>query len=569
MRSHRDRDDLVTHPLKRPLLTEYETYLARVIGTEVSAGTFTPGRSYPCTVSKPSGGLRDLVFPSLMDSIVGRHTINALEEDITKDDDERAFCGRSHASTNRAPGDYDSWFQVWRDYTASIARASELRGYAYVFTTDVAHFFPSIDRVRARLALEKRTRAGSAVSALLFHCLESWLVHYEYEKGPGLPIEPHDVSRLVAHNYLKPVDEAFSSIPNVEYARFADDTVILVKDRPDAQRVMQKHHEALAHIGLAPNAAKTQILHTTEYEEQRHVEINRRIEDLHTSFDEEDFASVVSHWYQQQCTAPNWSRVTKRLYTEARKQKSHVMREHALKDLSRYPELADHALQYLTIFPVAERHDQEIIGLWGNADIHSERLIGLSKFLCNARFESDQASTQLADFAVYRIRRPDDRPGSSYARALLLLCLFKHGKRHHRKKVFKWGTDNPITDPQIRHHFLYVFTATGDVTDSVMHGMRPLLDSDAELTLRLCRDARSGSLQKRDRLLHICSISTAMGTIEARYLPLLHIILAGDGAREESALWINKQLLGSNGGPAELDSVVVDFLRRMLQKITE
>ena len=491
----------------------------------------------------------------------------ALEKDITDDDDGRAFCGRSHASTNRAPGDYDSWFQTWRDYTASIARASELRGYAYVFTTDVAHFFPSIDRARARLAVEKRTRAGSAVSALLFHCLETWLVHYDYEKGPGLPIEPHDVSRLVAHNYLKPVDEVFSSVPDVEYLRYADDTVILVPDESAARRTMHQHHEALAHLGLAPNAAKTQILHATDYERERHVDINRRISNLNPSFDEDDFASIVSEWYQQKDTASNWSRVTRRLYTEASRQKSAAMQRHAFEDLLDYPELADHVLKYLMTFPVSKSNLTLLIGLWRNPVMHSERLINLSKLLCNARVDSDRASDELANFAVHRIRSHDDRPGSSYARALLLLLLFKHGKRSHRDKVFEWGTRESISDPQIRHHFLYVFTATEDVGDSVMHGMRPLLDSDAELTLRLCRDARSESLENRDRLLKICSINTAMGTIEARYLPLLYIILTGDDARAENASWIDRELLKSRS--LEVDLAVVRFLNRVLQQITE
>ena len=200
---------MVTHPLQRVVLREYGARLAKLISRDVQAGTFAPERAYPCTVSKRSGGFRELVFPTLIDAIVGRHIIDALESQINRDDDGRAFCGRAHANTRRAPGDYERWFQVWRDFTSSIARAAVDRGFAYVFETDVADFFPSIDRQRARSALETRTGVHTSVSGLLFQCLESWLVRYEYNAGPGIPIEPNDISRIVAHNYLKEVDSCF------------------------------------------------------------------------------------------------------------------------------------------------------------------------------------------------------------------------------------------------------------------------------------------------------------------------------------------------------------------------
>ena len=186
MRSYRDTDDLITHPLKKMVLTEYGSGLAGQLANEVVDGTFKPERAYLCTVKKRSGGFRDLVFPSLIDSIVARNAIDVIEPNITKDDNNRTFCGRSHANTNRKIGDYERWFQVWRDFTSSIGKACEDKGYAFVFETDVSDFFPSIDRVRARVELEKRTGAPSSLTAFLFHCLETWLVHRDYEKRPWI-----------------------------------------------------------------------------------------------------------------------------------------------------------------------------------------------------------------------------------------------------------------------------------------------------------------------------------------------------------------------------------------------
>ena len=391
------------------------------------------------------------------------------------------------------------------------------------------------------------------------------MVRYGYEKGPGLPVEPHDVSRLLAHNYLKTVDMEFPTNERQLYLRFVDDTVVFVKTESDAHRVMRHHHAALSLLGLSPNSAKTNIISTHDYENQRHVETNRRIDLLDQSFDETEFSTLLADWYTERGSAPNWSRVTKRLYTLARTHKSALMRTHALDDLRTFPELTDHSLRYLSSLSFASEQLSEFVDLWNDPEIHSERLIGVSKFLCNLRSDCVSASKTLSDFAVYRIRREDDRPAASYARALLLLLLYKHANRDQREKVFYWGANRPLIDPQIRHHFLYVFTAAGNVNEDVMHEMRPLLDTDTELTLRICRDAQIGALSQRKQLLDICTPKG--GTIEARYLPLLHIMLSCDNFRQENAVWIEKRLSPIDVRQQIQDRAVTQFLKRILERI--
>jgi hypothetical protein len=99
-----------------------------------------------------------------------------LEPRITADDNGRAFCGRSHASSTRQPGDYGNWFQTWLDFTAEIAIAAKGERLAYVYDTDVADFFPSIDRARAKQFLAQRTGAHGSLIELIFYCLEAWLL---------------------------------------------------------------------------------------------------------------------------------------------------------------------------------------------------------------------------------------------------------------------------------------------------------------------------------------------------------------------------------------------------------
>src|ERR1700730_937362 len=132
MASTRDKDNLIAHPLRAALLIEFEEELGEMISRLVIAGLWRPSSSYLCFTNKRSGNYRELVFPSLIDSVVGRRAIDVLEPRITADDNGRAFCGRSHASSTRQPGDYGNWFQTWLDFTAEIASAARGEQLAYV-----------------------------------------------------------------------------------------------------------------------------------------------------------------------------------------------------------------------------------------------------------------------------------------------------------------------------------------------------------------------------------------------------------------------------------------------------
>lgn len=91
----RDKDDLMSHPLKAPILTEYQDDLADQLARLVPAGSWSPSPGYVSLTFKRSGAYRELVFPCLIDSVVGRAIIDVLEPAITADDDGKTFAGRS------------------------------------------------------------------------------------------------------------------------------------------------------------------------------------------------------------------------------------------------------------------------------------------------------------------------------------------------------------------------------------------------------------------------------------------------------------------------------------------
>jgi hypothetical protein len=522
MASVRDKDNLIAHPLRAAVLIEFEEQLSEMISRQVIAGLWSPSASYLCFTNKRSGNYRELVFPSLIDSVVGRRAIDVLEPRITADDNERAFCGRSHASSSRMPGDYENWFQTWLDFSAEIAVAARGEQLAYVYDTDVADFFPAVDRTRAKQFLAQRTGAHGSLIELIFYCLEAWLPRFNYMAMTGLPIEPNDVSRLVAHNYLKIVDDAFPDSDACRYLRYVDDSTIFVPGQKEANEVKQRHHMSLRGVGLNPNAAKSEIMTVEAYQELRHREINLRIDRIEKSKDERAFKALVSQWYRSHSVKKkNWDRLTKRLYGTAKKQNWLTMKRRAVNDLQRVPQITETIIEYLLQSKNADEYVDAMMNLWNRGEASAERLIHIARFLCDAAF-SPQASRRIANFAVGRVIDDDGRPGAGYARGLLLLAIHKHGLHDHRERILGWASVDTLKDEQLRLHFLYVFTCRNELTDTLRAALVSLITSDTDLLLQLCTKARSGQVQRAKKFLNrYIRVRSSYRTVEARALPLV------------------------------------------------
>jgi hypothetical protein len=561
-RIRRDDDTLVAHPLRRIVVLEYAEHLAEVLSRLVPSGRWSPTSAYVCLVRKRSGNFRELVFPGLIDSLVGRCVIDALEPYITADDEDRTFCGRMHANTRREPGDYERWFSVWQDYTSAIAKAARESGFAYVYDTDVSDFFPSVDRTKARQFLAERTRAHPPLLELLFFCLEAWLPRFSYAPMSGIPVENNDISRLVAHNYLKVVDRLFVSDPSCQYLRYVDDTVIFVKSEGDAEDAKRRHHLALRQVGLNPNAAKSQIVPVEEFEADRHRDFNLRITDAKALGDSVGFAVLAEEWYaRDRTTTVNWDRVARHLYATARQKRFDHLRPHVIGDLVRTPEITEHALTYLRRFEVIQQELDGLLQFCRESLLGPEPEIHLARFMCEARFSFD-ASETVADFAVARIAAPDSRHGAGYAKALWLLVLHKHGKHRHRKQV--GATLDKLEDEQFRLHFLYVFFACGELSDDLVDKLRHLSNPDIELTMRLCAGAKEGRLQHHGEILKRLKEARS---IQARYLPLLRLMLQSEKHRDHNEQWLSK-LLDPKGKAPLADQVVRRFLTEAYARLT-
>ena len=559
MRAWQEVENEVTHPLRKIILLEYEDGLATGLAAAVAAGTWSPSPSYVVLVAKRSGTYRELAFPSLLDTIVGRQIIDALEPHITADDNNRVFFGRAHANADRERGDYENWFKVWLDFSAEVGSALEADGFTYVFDTDITQFFPSVDRERAKGALAQRTRAHQTLLELLFYCLEAWAPRIRYCAVPGLPIEPNDVSRLVAHNFIKGVDEHFVDDPSIKYLRWVDDTVIFAADERAAHELKRRHHLALREMGLSPNASKTSITTAAAYGASRHPEFNRKINDAQDSKDANALHDLVTDWYSRDREeTASWDKVATRLYSAARSLESGALRGYAINDITRHPTLARAAFKYLARFDLQEEQLAVLLAHYGRVDTSIETRIEIARFLCDVPLAS--VPSTFADSIVGQVCEPDARLGSGYARALFLLCLNKYGSKEHRDKVRKLLTLEQLQDDQLRLHYLYVFRCRSELQEATARAVRHLDTTDIALMTRVCQDAIEGTLTKHAKCLATC-VSTRAGrrTVEARHLPFLHALLRASNRTRENLTWLRKVT-----APGELEKIRDTAVRRFL-----
>lgn len=404
------------HPLTRAILVAFGAEIADLLATTVPAGRYAP--SAPVTIggSKAGGGARRWVYPTFLDSLVGRRVIDELEPSIRRDDNGRVFIPRPSTISLRVAGEYDASGEEWAAFVRSAVDAT--LEFAVVLKTDVREFFPSIDQALARQVLAQRTGAHPRVIECLFRCLRAWSGAGGVG-GRGLPIEPHGVSRLVAHAVLKTVDDDFEDAFDRKYRRFMDDTVIFVESATAARAEQARYDQVLSEWGLVRNAEKTEVLDAEHYLADLGVPRQERIDAAAG-----DQALLQGLWLEfaihESEMARGTERALRRLYPRLRVP---LPIEPVLRHV-RTPSLRASACRYLRGQETPRSVLTALFQVYDELDDDDARL-DLVETLGELR---TQDGVMLADWAEERVREPGDGALVSS----LLLVLFKHDRAETR-----------------------------------------------------------------------------------------------------------------------------------------
>ncbi len=192
---------------------------------------------------KANGGLRPLAVPPLPDRVLQRAVAQTLTPAL-----EPLFSDASYGYRPRRS----------RLSVRQLIQSAYQAGYRWVYESDVADFFDSVDWSQLRNRLQALFGDDPVLESIL-----GWVsapVEYQGQiirRRRGLP-QGSPLSPLLANLLLDAFDHQLMAA-GVKLARFADDFVILCKDREQAEAAAVAAERALTAVGLRINPAKTRI----------------------------------------------------------------------------------------------------------------------------------------------------------------------------------------------------------------------------------------------------------------------------------------------------------------------
>ena len=212
---------------------------------ELVQRTYRPQRARKVEIPKGGGKMRQLSIPSIRDRVV-QGALKLILEPIFEADFQ--------------PGSFG--YRPKKSAHAAIRRVSEaiLEGKTYVIDFDLRAYF---DTVRHHIVLEKVARRVDDEAVL-------WLLKLLLDASGKQGVPQGGVMTLLSNLYLTEVDKMLERAKEVtrherwtavEYARFADDMVILVDSHPRQQWLWQavekRLREELAKLQVEVNEEKS------------------------------------------------------------------------------------------------------------------------------------------------------------------------------------------------------------------------------------------------------------------------------------------------------------------------
>lgn len=200
-------------------------------------------------IPKRSGGERRLAVPVVRDRIL-QTACNRILAPLL----ESEFEGPSFA------------YRVGRSVPMAVARVAWYRdqGYQWVVDADIQSFFDEVDHDLLRAKL-RRTLTDHSLLPLIDLWLTAVVQPHQgqpYLLTRGIP-QGSPISPLLANLYLDDLDEALID-QNLRFVRFADDFLILCRDRVAAEQALEITGEVLEALKLRFRKDKTRLTHFDE-----------------------------------------------------------------------------------------------------------------------------------------------------------------------------------------------------------------------------------------------------------------------------------------------------------------
>jgi len=221
------------------------------LANSVQEGTYTPDPLLRIWMDRPGKSPRGLGIPTVRDRIIQTALSSVLSPLFERHFEECSFAYRPAHSLQMA-----------------LARIVETRdqGYHWVVDADIQHFFDEIPHPDLLVRVESILHDPETT-----RLIESWICA-PIKDGPtlhlpdrGIP-QGSPISPLLANLYLGDLDRTLLG-HDYRVIRYADDFIVLCKNRPEADRALHLSEDVLSllHLRIEPN--KTRI---TSFDEGFH-----------------------------------------------------------------------------------------------------------------------------------------------------------------------------------------------------------------------------------------------------------------------------------------------------------
>ncbi len=391
------------------------------IGAKVQSGAYRPDSVSVVRAAKAVGLTRPLSFLSTADGLLYRAIVARAERRLLSGFPRWARFGRGDVEEDDPSTRSESgWFRAW------LARQNHhwvmSDQYDWLVETDVANFFPYVDVA----AVVRHTLAQGGLAEGTAQLLEfmirafSPMRNFRSQVIAGLPQEPLDSSRILAHAYLRDVDAEFAVEGSEErYTRWMDDILIGANTRVEALQQVRRVQESLEPLGLYPNTAKTRIIASPTFVSEYLKDENDYIGTVDDTLaagkvvDIDEFRRRLKRHLLSQKRGKAWGRVLRRYYSTSRAMGDPYLTRWWTRHITESPDSAAHILEYMSSFRLTPaRFDamrgmlRDFDGVYEDVELLCMEYIALAPNVDGAFVRSDVASWALEIAESARTTRP-------------------------------------------------------------------------------------------------------------------------------------------------------------------
>ena len=377
-----------------------DVWISRLL-VRIKNEDYSPESPVYCSIAKSRGFDRVITMPIVPDVVLYRTIVDHVYRRAAKREVKHAYFSQATLSKVVSAAASDAQFAIhsakadegagypttapsvfleWLRYDQYRKLLIFERIYPFIVITDISNFFDSVLYSKLQESLFD-LGVPSRMASLLFHMLEAFALKESMSPshGIGLPVDPCDCSRVLAHVLLFSHDRRMVAASDEgRYVRWMDDQNIGVESLAEGLEVLGVVCSSLRRLHLTPNASKSKVLSLKEARIHFHFEANADLDRIFSM----PYASVKERkairgeitlaWERalKNEGLGEWDKVLKRFYRICAIARSRKLVQRSQQDILKSPSACERVISYLSY--VCE--PSEIVDTIGTLLAHEEQI---------------------------------------------------------------------------------------------------------------------------------------------------------------------------------------------------